>query len=158
MISVKLVSAIAIASEAHKNQKDKGGLPYILHPIAVMNMVEKYDENTMIVAVLHDVIEDAPEFQNAIYNLNLSEEQLNALQDLTHDLYEPYQEYINNLLANGNKLAIRVKCADITHNMSRLKHLDVKTRERLIKKYTPALERITVWLKNYDIPDLTTGS
>ena len=51
-----LERAIAIAATAHAGQKDKGGHPYILHPLRVMLALQKEDER--IVAVLHDVVED----------------------------------------------------------------------------------------------------
>lgn len=52
-----LEKAIAIATKAHAGQVDKGGEPYILHPLRVMMAVESIDEK--IVAVLHDVVEDS---------------------------------------------------------------------------------------------------
>jgi (p)ppGpp synthase/HD superfamily hydrolase len=52
-----LERAIEIAVEAHKGQVDKGGSPYILHPLRVMMSVN--GESEKIVAVLHDVVEDS---------------------------------------------------------------------------------------------------
>jgi len=49
--------AILLANECHKNQTDKAGEPYILHPLKVMMDMETLDEK--IVAVLHDVVEDS---------------------------------------------------------------------------------------------------
>ena len=51
-----LQRAISIAVEAHEGQIDKGGNPYILHPLRVMMSLRTVDE--MIVGVLHDVVED----------------------------------------------------------------------------------------------------
>ena len=51
-----LQSAIQIAVSAHAGQTDKGGNPYILHPLRVMQSLKTTDE--MIVGVLHDVVED----------------------------------------------------------------------------------------------------
>jgi guanosine-3',5'-bis(diphosphate) 3'-pyrophosphohydrolase len=48
--------ALQIAAKAHEGQKDKEGLPYILHPLRVVHRVQ--GEEAQIVAVLHDVIED----------------------------------------------------------------------------------------------------
>lgn len=67
----RLVQAIALAVEAHKNQLDKAGMPYILHPLRVMLAVAEYNpkvmgtpteynEDVMIAAILHDVVEDTP--------------------------------------------------------------------------------------------------
>jgi len=53
---MNLEQAISIASLAHEGQLDKGGEPYILHPLRVMMKLKDYD--LRIIAVLHDVIED----------------------------------------------------------------------------------------------------
>ena len=52
-----LDKAIHIATKAHGGQMDKGGQPYILHPLRVMFM--RRNETERICAVLHDVIEDS---------------------------------------------------------------------------------------------------
>ena len=52
-----LERAIQIAAEAHSGQFDKGGEPYILHPLRVMLRMQSNEER--IVAVLHDVVEDS---------------------------------------------------------------------------------------------------
>ena len=54
---MNLARAIEIAASAHRNQVDKGGKPYILHPIRVMMSLNSEDEK--IVGVLHDVVEDS---------------------------------------------------------------------------------------------------
>lgn len=50
--------AIAIAAEAHAGQSDRGGAPYILHPLGVM--LRMGNDTDWIVAVLHNVLEDCP--------------------------------------------------------------------------------------------------
>lgn len=57
---MNLDKAILIATKAHQNQVDKAGKPYILHPIRVMMKME--NETEQIVAVLHDVLEDCPDY------------------------------------------------------------------------------------------------
>lgn len=54
---MKIEDAINIAVNAHRGQRDKGGQPYILHPLRVMLAAQNDDER--IVAVLHDVVEDS---------------------------------------------------------------------------------------------------
>ena len=57
MINTKLTrKAMIIAYEAHKNQVDKSGVPYIYHPIHVAEQMDT--ENECIIALLHDVVED----------------------------------------------------------------------------------------------------
>ena len=56
MTNKDLNHAIILATEAHKDQVDRGGQPYIFHPLRVMLSVSSIEEK--IVAVLHDVVED----------------------------------------------------------------------------------------------------
>ena len=48
--------ALKLCFEAHKNQTDKAGMPYVFHPFHVAEQMP--DEKTTIVALLHDVVED----------------------------------------------------------------------------------------------------
>jgi (p)ppGpp synthase/HD superfamily hydrolase len=50
--------AIAMASEAFKYTVDKGGEPYIMHCLRVMNAVKHLGEDVMCAAVMHDLVED----------------------------------------------------------------------------------------------------
>lgn len=132
---LKLMKALLVAINAHQGQKDKGGKPYILHPIRVALNVKGKDEK--IVALLHDVIEDT---SYTIDDLDfLSEEQRKALLLLTHDDDVPYMEYITEL--KKNKIASKVKLADLEQNMNlkRLKTISNKDLKRL-KKYKKAKE------------------
>lgn len=129
------MKALLVAIKAHKGQKDKGGKPYILHPIRVALNVKGKDEK--IVALLHDVIEDT---SYTIDDLDfLSEEQRKALLLLTHDDNVPYMEYITEL--KKNKIASKVKLKDLEQNMNlkRLKTVSDKDLKRL-EKYKKAKE------------------
>lgn len=129
------MKALLVAINAHQGQKDKGGKPYILHPIRVALNVKGKDEK--IVALLHDVIEDT---SYTIDDLDfLSEEQRKALLLLTHDDDVPYMEYITEL--KKNKIASKVKLADLEQNMNlkRLKTISNKDLKRL-EKYKRAKE------------------
>ena len=132
---LKLMKALLVAIKAHKGQKDKGGKPYILHPIRVALNVKGKDEK--IVALLHDVIEDT---SYTIEDLEfLTEEQRKALLLLTHDDNIPYMEYIEAV--KKNEIASRVKLADLEQNMNlkRLKTISNKDLKRL-EKYKRAKE------------------
>ncbi|WP_198646634.1 hypothetical protein [Escherichia coli] len=50
--------AIKLASENHLKQKDRGGMPYILHPLRVMHELGNDDLQLMAIGVLHDILED----------------------------------------------------------------------------------------------------
>ncbi len=87
--------AVAIACEAHKGQKDKGGHDYIKHPLHLAHMckVKGYSNEVQITAVLHDVIEDSDFTFDDLIKRGIPESVLDALKLLTHI---KDQEYINN--------------------------------------------------------------
>jgi (p)ppGpp synthase/HD superfamily hydrolase len=76
-----LERAIALAAAAHAGQRDKGGEPYILHPLRVMLRLR--DDDARIVAVLHDVLEDTPLTRAALEAEGFSAPILDALDALT---------------------------------------------------------------------------
>jgi (p)ppGpp synthase/HD superfamily hydrolase len=116
--------AIYLAAGVHQGQTDKAGTEYILHPLAVMAEVERRtggDRDTMIVAVLHDAIEDFDgtklekmSFIDALRQ-GFSPDVLHSINLLTHARGVEYMEYIE-LVATDYKARI-VKIADLTHNM-----------------------------------------
>lgn len=136
-----LSRAINIASEVHLNQYDKGGNPYILHPLHLMNQL-LFDKELAIIAVLHDVIEDS-DGEWTIEKLKqegFSDRVLDALSLLTHDTEDDYLTvYIPNIATNYD--AIRVKRKDLEHNsnITRLKGLRDKDFKRL-EKYCKAFK------------------
>lgn len=133
-----LVTAITIANNAHAGQTDKIGLPYILHPLAVMESVDSLDAKA--VAVLHDVLEDTAITLSVLQVFpELPEHVLSAVEAMTHRKGETNLDYWGRVKVNP--LALEVKLADIAHNTSpkRMKHLDEVTRTRLEKKYKKAL-------------------
>lgn len=135
------LSALEIACEAHDGQIDKTGRPYFLHPLRVMFRTSTYAER--IVALLHDVIEDCPEWTSERLARVFPAEYVAAIQALTRREDESYAEFIARV--KTDPLAARVKLADIADNMDprRLEQLDQPTRERLIEKYAPALQVLT---------------
>ena len=104
--------ALQIAARAHEGQKDKDGLPYILHPLRVMNAVE--DEPAQIVAVLHDVIEDTSVTAEDLRREGFDEAVLAAVECVTHRKDESYADYV--VRCKGNEIARRVKLADLEDN------------------------------------------
>lgn len=131
-----LGKAIAIASEAFKDRLDKGGNPYILHCLWVMNAVRHLGEVAMICAVLHDLVEDCEEEGYTFDYLReqgFSNNVLTILNFLTHDKKESYEDYIKKIALNY--LAKEIKKRDIEHNtkITRLKGLRKKDLDRLEK-------------------------
>lgn len=84
--------AMKIAYEAHKNQVDKGGVPYVFHPFYLAEQMKT--EDTVCVALLHDVVEDASVSIKELINAGFSKKVIDALILLTHKKGVPYMEYI----------------------------------------------------------------
>lgn len=120
--------ALELAVEKHKNQTDKAGNPYILHPLHVMENVNSKEGK--IVAILHDIIEDTDVTEDYLLKIGLSKRIVDAVVALTRSKDIDYQEYIKNL--SSNPLAKEVKLADLEHNMDlkRLPTLEEKDLER----------------------------
>lgn len=130
---MNLDKAILIATKAHQNQVDKAGKPYILHPIRVMMKME--NETEQIVAILHDVLEDCPDYDEEWLRAEgFSPEVVDALSVLNRNNYPDYQAYICNVARNP--IARVVKIADLEDNINvlRLNILKEKDFER-IRKY-----------------------
>ena len=118
--------ALELAVEKHKNQTDKAGNPYILHPLHVMENVNSKEGK--IVAILHDIIEDTDITENYLLKIGLSKRIVDAVVALTRSEDMDYQEYIKNL--SSNPLAKEVKLADLEHNMD-LKRLPTSEEKDL---------------------------
>lgn len=128
--------ALKIATDAHKGQVDKAGVEYINHPLKVASLV--YNEKEKIIALLHDTIEDTYITEQHLIDYGFSNEIIEAVKVLTHSKDVPYMDYIQKI--KGNKLARKVKIADLTHNsdLTRLKNITEKDRKRC-EKYKKAL-------------------
>lgn len=120
--------ALELAVEKHKNQTDKAGNPYILHPLHVMENVNSKEGK--IVAILHDIIEDTDVTEDYLLKIGLSKRIVDAVVALTRSEDIDYQEYIKTL--SSNPLAKEVKLADLEHNMDlkRFPTLEEKDLER----------------------------
>lgn len=137
MINTKLTrKAMIIAYEAHKNQVDKSGVPYIYYPIHVAEQMDT--ENECIIALLHDVVEDTNVTFKQLEEV-FSKEIIDILKLLTREENIEYDEYIKRI--KNNSIACKVKIADLTHNLDKTRldfvtEVDVKRNE----KYKKALQ------------------
>ncbi|MCF6258346.1 MAG: GTP pyrophosphokinase [Gammaproteobacteria bacterium] len=131
-----LDQAIAIATKAHAGQVDKSGQPYILHPLRLMFKFHSEDE--MIVAVMHDVIEDSLFTLDYLKNDGFSDVILDALECLTKRKGEKYGDFVLRILQN--ELAQKIKIEDIKDNLD-LTRLNKITDDDLVRveKYHRAL-------------------
>ncbi len=131
--------AISLAARVFESKFDKGGQPYILHCLYVMNQMDPTDHELMSIAVLHDVVEDTEVTLNDLREMGFSDRVILGVQALTHESDMPYMDYIKKLSFNPD--ARKVKMADLRHNsdIMRMKGLREKDFRRL-EKYHIAYE------------------
>ncbi len=128
--------AMKLCFEAHKDQVDKSGIPYVFHPFHLAEQMP--DEVTTVTALLHDVVEDTPYTLQDLRNMGFPEPVLEAIGLMTHLRGMPYLDYVARL--KGNPIARQVKLADLRHNsdLSRLDTVDEKALART-EKYKEAI-------------------
>ncbi len=128
--------AMKLCFEAHKDQVDKSGMPYVFHPFHLAEQMP--DEKTTIVALLHDVVEDTEYSLDDLKSMGFSDDILEAIALMTHDESVPYMKYVEQI--KQNRIASIVKRADLMHNsdLSRLDTVDEKVIKR-VKKYKQAI-------------------
>lgn len=135
MLYTKLTKkALVISFNAHKDQLDKSGMPYVYHPYEVAEHMET--EAQTCVALLHDVVEDTDITLDELA-ADFPAEVIDALRLMTHDKSVPYLDYVRKI--GTNPIAAKVKLADLTHN-SDLTRLDAVTEKDLerVEKYKKA--------------------
>jgi len=130
--------AMRIAFDAHKDQVDKAGLPYIFHPFHLAEQMDTEEE--VIVALLHDVVEDTDITLDDLRAFGFSEQIIDALSILSHADGIPYPRYICNIKYSGNDLVKKVKLVDLRHNSDETRYNEIgeKDKERL-EKYNKAI-------------------
>jgi (p)ppGpp synthase/HD superfamily hydrolase len=137
-LAEQLTIAINIANTGHAGQKDRGGQPYILHCLWVMQ--RQLTVNRKICAVVHDVVEDTTVTLNDLRNAGLSERQVITVDLLTRRKHESSRRYINRILAASGTVegqdAIAIKIDDTIHNcdLRRLLEVTDKDREQVVRR------------------------
>ena len=138
MIYTKMTKkALKLCFKAHKRQKDKSGMPYVFHPFHLAEQM--VTEETTIVALLHDVVEDTRYTFCHLEKMGFEKPIIEALRLLTHNDGSKYMEYVAKI--KNNPIANAVKLADLRHysDLSRLDSVDNKAIERR-QKYLEAIE------------------
>ncbi|HAN76644.1 MAG TPA: hypothetical protein DCQ31_02130 [Bacteroidales bacterium] len=132
-----LEQAITIAVNAHQGQKDKNGMPYILHPLRIMFQGKNLDEK--IVGVLHDTLEDTNITAEYLRSNGFPEHIIEAIIIVSRLETETYEEFI--LKTKQNTLAKQIKIYDLTDNLDvkRLTFVSTTDAERM-NKYLKALQ------------------
>nr|MCR5491372.1 GTP pyrophosphokinase [Bacilli bacterium] len=101
MVYTPLVKkAVLIMWDAHKEDFDKAGYPYVFHPFLLATQME--DEESACVALLHDVIEDHGDRFDFDYlrKEGFPDAVVEALKLLTHDPKVPYMDYVKAIKGN----------------------------------------------------------
>lgn len=132
----KTKKALKLCFEAHKNQIDKSDMPYVFHPFHLAEQMKT--EETTVVALLHDVVEDTDYTLEELSNMGFDKPIIDALALLTHDPAVEYMDYVKAI--KSNPIAKAVKLADLRHN-SDLTRLDIVTEKALERqqKYLKAI-------------------
>lgn len=147
MIYSELVKkAMCIAFDAHNGQLDKAGYPYIHHPLHLAEQMET--ELATVVALLHDVAEDTPVGFDEMRRKGIPEEAITALKLLCHDKDKPYAEYIDRM--QENMTALKVKRADLLHNLDSTRLPKGADHSRFRTKYVPALEKVEAYIRTLE--------
>lgn len=139
---------LVIVTNAHSGQYDRGGNPYILHPLKVMHYTRSDDEEIQCIALGHDVIEDTDVTYKDLRDAVISERVIEGIRALTKIPGQTYDEYKQGVFANHD--AMIVKMADLRHNtdIRRLKGISEKDIARMAKYHQFYLE-IQAKVKNH---------
>lgn len=142
-----LEDAIILATRAHRGALDKGGQPYILHPLRVMLGVDEPEQKQ--IAVLHDVVEDSHLTIAVLRLLGFSERVIAGVDAMTRRKTETYRQYIDRVCQNKDATLVKLEDIDDNSNFSRLPQDQWGWLENMIEeRWGPAEKRLTDALFN----------
>ena len=132
----KTKMALKLCFEAHKEQVDKSGMPYVFHPFHLAEQMNT--EETTIVALLHDLVEDTDYTIEDLIDMGFDKSITDAIALMTHADNVAYMDYVRAI--KDNPIAKTVKLADLKHNsdLTRLETVDEKALSRR-EKYLKAI-------------------
>jgi (p)ppGpp synthase/HD superfamily hydrolase len=132
------IKAMNLAYSAHHGQFDKGGVPYIFHPIHLAEEMD--DEISTCVALLHDTVEDTAVTLEDLEK-EFPAEVVNAVRLLTHGEGVDYFDYVCAI--RQNPIAVKVKLADLRHNGDPKRICNQGNAEKRRAKYAAARKILT---------------
>ncbi len=146
--SESLNKAYSFALDAHQNQKREEGVPYIIHPVAVANILTelKLDSATITTGLLHDTIEDTnvtyetvkKEFGQEVANLVEGVTKISALENKASESSKA-ENFRKLILATSKDIRVLlVKLADRLHNMRTIQFM--KDKEKIVRKAKETME------------------
>src|SRR5271155_4918554 len=160
--------AYEFGAEKHRGQKRVSGEPYITHPVAVADILAdlRLDADTLVAAILHDVIEDTPTAKAEIASIfgQVVAELVDGVSKLDQIQFKNRQEaqaesFRKMLLAMVRDIrVIMVKLADRMHNMRTLGAMPPIKRRRIAREtleiYAPIAERLGLYTVKLGLEDL----
>ena len=164
-----VMKAYEYASEMHKDQKRKSGEPYIIHPVNVAIILADLDMDveTIIAALLHDVVEDTPATYDDVKNLFTEDianivDGVTKLNKLNYKSSEAFQaENLRKMILamNNDIRVIIVKLADRLHNLRTLEYMNEEKRKQKAKEtieiYAPLAGRLGIFKIKWELEDLS---
>ena len=165
-----LNKAYNFAVNAHKNQLRRSGDPYVIHPVAVADILTdlKLDSATIVTGLLHDTIEDTKatyeivnkEFGKEVADLVDGVTKISALENkaLENNKAENFRKLI--LATSKDIRVLLVKLADRLHNMRTIKAFDSDLKKQRIAKetmeiYAPLADRMGMNRIRDELEDLS---
>lgn len=160
------------AYEAHRGQKRRTGEPYITHPVAVACLLAemRMDPQTIMAALLHDVIEDtsvtkeavASEFGSAVADLVDGVSKLTQIEFVSR-AEQQAENFRKMLLAMSKDIrVIIVKLADRLHNMRTLGSLQTPKKKRIAREtleiFAPVAKRLGMRDLSVELEELSFES
>lgn len=140
---------LVIVTNAHAGQFDKGGKPYILHPLTVMHKLKTDDEELQCIALGHDVIEDTKTTYQELRDEGISERVIDGIRCLTKVPGQTYQEYKDGVMSNVDSMLVKKEDLRTNSDLRRLKGVTEKDIQRAIK-YQLFYAEIEEKLKNLE--------
>jgi len=144
-MTTELVAVAArLCDQAHADQRDKAGRPYVVHPRRVASYVAADNVRAVMAALLHDVLEDSALTATELADAGIPGEVIATVELLTRSSAVPDDEYYRRIAAHPD--ALEVKLADLADNTdpARLALLPPGVRDRLRAKYDAAYARLGV--------------
>ncbi len=164
----KVYDAFLFSAEAHDGQRRLTGEPYITHPIAAAHILAemRMDHESIMAAILHDVIEDTPTAKKQLENLFGKEvsELVDGVTKLTQIDFKNQAEaqaenFRKMVLAMAHDIrVILIKLADRLHNMRTIGVMRPEKKRRVAREtleiYAPIAQRLGINSMRLELEDL----